>query len=285
MKHGHKIRVSAVEKGIFIAVFTFIFLLPLWLMLTSSFEESLSFARHGYSLVVYSFSTAAYEILFSDSLFWSSMLNSVWVTLATVALSLVVNVLTAYALSKKEMPLHKFFNFLFVFSMFFNAGMIPTYLIIRSLGMVDSFLALIIPPALGVYNILLIRNYIYSLPRAMEEAAMMDGANWFQLLWDVVIPVSKPVIVTTAFITLISKWNSWMDILLYISKTEEGHAFWTVQYYLRYLREAVGATNSAVGSDQVLSASIVVTVLPVCILFPFLQKNFSSGISLGAVKG
>ncbi len=279
-----KLNIAAVLKGSFIALFSFIFVLPLWLTVTSSFEESLSFAKHGYSFIIYSFSTDAYEILFADSLFWSSLLNSVWVTAATVALSLAVNVLSAYALSLKKMPLHQFFNVLFVFSMFFNAGMIPTYLIIRSLHMTDSFWALIVPPALGVYNILLIRNYIYSLPSSMEEAALIDGANRFQLLWNVVVPVSMPIIVTTAFMTLIAKWNSWMDILLYVSKNEEGRVFWTVQYYLRYLREAV-SQNSSVGSDQMLSASIVVTVLPVCILFPFLQKNFANGIALGAVKG
>lgn len=279
-----KLNIAAVLKGSFIALFSFIFVLPLWLTVTSSFEESLSFAKHGYSFIIYSFSTDAYEILFADSLFWSSLLNSVWVTAATVALSLAVNVLSAYALSLKKMPLHQFFNVLFVFSMFFNAGMIPTYLIIRSLHMTDSFWALIVPPALGVYNILLIRNYIYSLPSSMEEAALIDGANRFQLLWNVVVPVSMPIIVTTAFMTLITKWNSWMDVLLYVSKNEEGRVFWTVQYYLRYLREAV-SQNSSVGSDQMLSASIVVTVLPVCILFPFLQKNFANGIALGAVKG
>lgn len=280
-----KISVAFIIKSIFILVFSFIFILPLWLMLTSSFEESISFARHGYSLIVHEFSADAYNILFKDTLFWSSFFNSVWVTLSTVALSLIVNVLSAYGLSKKELPFHRLLNFLFVFSMFFSAGMIPTYLIIRSLGLTDSFLGLIIPAALGVYDILLIRNYIYSLPRAMEEAALIDGAGWFSLLWNIIIPVSRSVITVGAFITLISKWNSWMDILLYISKTEEGRRFWTVQYYLRYLREAVGAANSAVGSEQVLSASIVVTVLPVCILFPFLQKNFANGISLGAVKG
>lgn len=280
-----KISVAFIIKSIFILVFSFIFILPLWLMLTSSFEESVSFARHGYSLIVHEFSADAYNILFKDTLFWSSFFNSVWVTLSTVALSLIVNVLSAYGLSKKELPFHRLLNFLFVFSMFFSAGMIPTYLIIRSLGLTDSFLGLIIPAALGVYDILLIRNYIYSLPKAMEEAALIDGAGWFSLLWNIIIPVSRSVITVGAFITLISKWNSWMDILLYISKTEEGRRFWTVQYYLRYLREAVGAANSVVGSEQVLSASIVVTVLPVCILFPFLQKNFANGISLGAVKG
>lgn len=272
-------------KGLFILIFSFLFLLPLWLMVTSSLEESLSFARHGYSLIVYEWSFAAYRMLFRDSLFWSSFLNSFWVTASTVALSLVVNTLSAYVLSKKELPFHKLLNVLFVFTMFFSAGMIPTYLIIRSLGMTDSFLALIVPPALGVYNILLIRNYLYSLPRAMEEAAHIDGANYFQVLWRVLVPVCKPVLVTTALITLIAKWNSWMDVLLYIGKTEEGHAFWTVQYYLRYLREAVDATNSDVRGEQILSASIVVTVLPVAVLFPFVQKNFSGGISLGAVKG
>lgn len=281
---GKRNTLGSVIKIIFIILFTFIFILPIWLTLTSSFEESISFAQHGYSLRVFKFSTIAYQKVFQDSLFWSSLFNSVWVTGVTVILSLILNVTCAYVLSQKAIPFHKALNTVFVLTMFFNAGMIPTYLIIKSLKMTDTFLALILPATVSVYNILLIRNYLYSLPKSMEEAALVDGGNYFQILWNIIIPVSKPVIITTAFMTLIFKWNSWMDVLIYIKKTEEGRAFWTVQYYLRHLRESL-STSSSVGDQQMMSASIVVTLLPVIFLFPSLQKYFVNGVSAGAVKG
>lgn len=284
---GNKNTVSNILKAIFIAVFTFIFVLPIWLMITSSFEDTIEFSRHGFSLIVHKFTLIAYKEVFSDGLFWSSMFNSVWVTVVTVALALVLNVMSAYVLYQKKMPFHKTLNTIFVITMFFNAGMIPTYLIIKSLGLYDTFLALILPATVGVYNILLIRNYLYTLPKSMEEAALVDGANYAQILWRIIIPVSKPVIVTTAFITLIYKWNSWMDILIYISKTSEGEKFWTVQYYLKVLRDSVGGTSTGdtASGAQILSASIVITLLPVVILFPSLQKYFVTGVSAGAVKG
>ena len=281
---GKKNTLGGVIKIIFIIVFTFVFILPIWLTITSSFEDSISFARHGYSLRIYQFSAVAYQKVFQDTLFWSSMLNSVWVTLLTVTLSLILNVMCAYVLSQKAIPFHKALNTIFVLTMFFNAGMIPTYLVIKSLKMTDSFLALILPATVSVYNILLIRNYLYSLPKSMEEAALVDGGNYMQILLQIIIPVSKPVIITTAFITLIYKWNSWMDVLIYIKKTEEGQMFWTVQYYLRHLRESL-STSSSVGDQQMMSASIVVTLLPVIFLFPSLQKYFVNGVSAGAVKG
>ena len=233
-------------------------------------------------------------MLFGKAQFWVSFGNSFWITIVTVAISIVVNTLTAYVLAEKELPFSKTLNFLFVFTMFFNAGMIPTYLTIKALGMYNTVWALIIPPTLGVYNVLLIRNFIYSLPKAMTEAAVIDGANYFQVLIKVILPISMPVIVTTALITLIAKWNAWMDILLYISKSEttaDGiYSLWTVQYYIRTLLNDVAATGSNASGEllngkQVLSASIVITILPVVLLFPLLQKYFANGITLGAVKG
>lgn len=280
---GKKYTLSSVIKGIFIIVFAIIFVLPIWLMVTSSFENYISFASHGYSLFIHDFTLIAYKKVFADNLFWSSLLNSFWVTAVTVGLSLCLNVTAAYVLSHKQMPFHNLLNTTFVLTMFFSAGMIPTYLIIKSLGMTDSFLALILPATVSVYNILLIRNYLYSLPNSLEEAALVEGANYAQILWNIIIPVSKPVIVTTAFMTLIFKWNSWMDVLIYINKTD-GQKFYTVQYYLRTLRESMSKSND-VGGEQILSASIVITLVPVVLLFPALQKYFITGISAGAVKG
>ena len=291
---GSKNKTGLILKIIFLVVFTFIFVLPLWLVLMASLEDGLTFAKNGYSMWIKILSFNNYEMLFGKAQFWVSFGNSFWITIVTVAISIVVNTLTAYVLAEKELPFSKTLNFLFVFTMFFNAGMIPTYLTIKALGMYNTVWALIIPPTLGVYNVLLIRNFIYSLPKAMTEAAVIDGANYFQVLIKVILPISMPVIVTTALITLIAKWNAWMDILLYISKSEttaDGiYSLWTVQYYIRTLLNDVAATGSNASGEllngkQVLSASIVITILPVVLLFPLLQKYFANGITLGAVKG
>ena len=204
--------------------------------------------------------------------------------LVTVA-SMFVNTLAAYALSEKDMPGHKFFNGLFVFTMLFSTGMVPIVLVIRTIGLYNQFWALVIPGVINVYNILLIRNYIYSIPKSLKEAAIIDGAGQIRVFFKVILPVSLPIIATTGMMAFVLKWNSYLDVLYYISPDNKD--LWTVQYVImNMLMDFKTNTEDGVMSKYVVqSATIIITIIPLMCIFPFVQKYFQKGLTLGSVKG
>ena len=284
MKSKHKVG-TLIFKAVVLFLSAIFFLVPLWLILTSSFTEEFAFIKEGYSLGIGQFSLDAYAFLFQNELFLSSLGNSVLVSGTYLILSLIINTMTAYVLSEKKLPGHKWLNLLFVFSLYFSAGMIPLYLVIKNVGLYDSIWALILPGSMSVYNVLLIRNYFYGISPSLKEAAAIDGATPIQILWHIILPVSKPIIITTGLMSLVIKWNSWMDVLLYLDASSKDK--WTLQYVVRQVLTQFSNFNADPGapSNTVKSAAIVLTVLPMLILFPFFQKYFQNGIASGSVKG
>lgn len=270
-------------KTVLVLLLAFFFLLPLWLVFTSAFTKETAWS--GYSMWVPQFSLDAFVYVFNDSDVMRALLNTVLVSVSTVVLSMAVNTLTAYVLHRKDMPGHKALNLLFVITMFFSAGMIPTFLVINAVGLYDTIWALILPPVLSVYNVLLIRNYFYSVPASLSEAAQIDGASHMRVLLTVLVPVAKPVIITTALISFVTKWNSWMDVLLYLGPNSRH--LWTVQYVVRQMLENFNSYSSDPNApvNTLKNATIVVTILPLIVLFPIFQKYFANGITLGSVKG
>ena len=284
LKPKHKI-LTAIFKTVVIMVLAVFFLVPLLLVLTGSFTDEITFIKDGYSLGIGKFSLEAYNFLFENESVIQAMVNSLIVCLSFLVLSVIVNTVTAYVLSEKRLPGHNALNMLFVFSMFFSAGMIPTFLVIKGVGLYDSLLALILPGTLSVYNILLIRNYFYSISPSLKEAAEIDGATPFQILWHIILPISKPIIITTGMISLVAKWNSWMDVLLYLDAASKDK--WTLQYVVRQILTEFSSFNTdpSAPANTVKNAIVVVTVLPLLIMFPFFQKHFQNGITSGSVKG
>ncbi len=285
MVGSRKNYVALSAKAVIMLVLSLFFIIPLWLVLTGSFTEEFTFIRNGYSLGIEKFSLDAYSYVLGNEYVLRAMLNSLLVSAATVALAVCVNTLTAYVLAEKDLPGHRFLNFFFVFTMFFNAGMIPTFLVIKGIGLYDSLLALILPGALMVYNILLIRSYLYSVSSALKEAALIDGATSVQVLMKVMIPLSTPIIITTGLISLVIKWNSWFDVLIYLDA--QSKHLWTLQYVVRQILTefASFSTDVSAPSNTVKNAIIIVTILPLLLPFPFFQKYFANGIAFGGVKG
>lgn len=274
-----------------IIAFCFIFIYPFLLILSGSFTDNISLQGNGYSLIPEKFSVEGYSYIFRVSdLFIRSLANSVLIAVVTVLISVSVSLLTAYVLSKKYLPGVKFFTALFLVTMFFGGGTIPLYLIVRKVGIYDTYWALILPVVCNTFHMILIRNYFYGLPDALEEAARIDGANDLQVLIAIFLPLSIPIVATIAFFVLVDRWNSWMDALLFIKPGNS--AKWPIQYVVRQMLEDM---QSLMGGDSasselipVLSAQCAGTVIaigPLVILFPFLQKFFLRGIMLGAVKG
>ena len=234
------------------------------------------------------FTIAAFQRVLSDELFWISYRNTFIYTIGGTLTSLLIIIPGAYALSRPQLIGRRFWNFAVAFTMWFNAGMIPFYLNMKDLGLLNSYFGIIIGFAVNAFNIILLRNFFESLPSSFEEAARMDGANEFQILSKVYIPLSKPAIVTIALFCIVARWNGffWAMVLL---RDEDKIP---LQVYLRKIiveltddEEFVSSTLSSAYSFETVSAAIIVcSIIPVLILYPFLQKYFNKGILLGGVK-
>lgn len=284
-------RVPSYIGYVLIICFCFVFIYPFLLILVSSFTENIELQGSGYSLFPDHLSLEGYSYIFRVSdLFLRSLLNSVGIACVSVLLSVSVSLLTAYVLSKKYLPGVKFFTALFLITMFFSGGTIPGYLIIRMIGIYDTYWALILPSVCSTFYIILIRSYFYSLPAALEEAAKIDGANDFQILVSIFLPLSVPIVATISFFVLVDRWNSWMDALLYLRPGDTSK--WPIQYVVRQMlddmQSLMGGNTTSSELIPVLSAQCagtIIAIAPLVVSFPFLQKFFLRGIMLGSVKG
>lgn len=275
---------------ILIAILCIIFLLPFYMMIISSFTANESLQMYGYQLIPTKLSLEGYRYVFSASEinFARAIGNSLFVSVIGTILSVIVSLLTAYVLSKKQLFGHKFFNMFYMITMFFMGGTIPLFLVVKGIGLYNSIFALIIPCMFNLYHIILVRSYFYSLPDSLEEAAMLDGANDFQVLVKIFLPISVPMVLTIAFFCFVDRWNSWIDALLYLSP--QNTDAWPLQFVLKNMLEDMGILgSSATGAvTPVLTAKsvgVVIAILPLIIIFPIIQRYFVNGITIGAVKG
>ena len=230
----------------------------------------------------------AYKYILSQRMFWVSYGNTFFYTVAGTLMSLAFLIPGAYALSRPQLFGRRFWNFMVAFTMWFNAGMIPFFLNMRDLGLLDSYFGIIIGFAVNGFNLILLRNFFEGVPSSFEEAARMDGANDFQVLWKVYMPLAKPAIATVALFCLVSRWNGffWAMVLL---RDEDKIP---LQVYLRHTIATLSNNDEfsatlidAPYSVETVSAAIIVSsIIPVLIIYPFIQKYFEKGILLGGVK-
>ena len=231
---------------------------------------------------------SAYDYVMTEPLFWSSYKNTFIYTFGGTFVSMLIIVPGAYALSKPQLLGRRYFNLFVAFTMWFNAGLIPFFLNMRDLGLMDSYFGLIIAFACNAFNIILLRNFFEAIPKSFEEAARMDGANEFQVLWKVYLPLSKPALATIILFCMVARWNGffWAMVLL---KDEQKIP---VQVYLRQViatlsdDEEFGQSllNQGYSVETVTAAIMVCSIIPVLIFYPFIQKYFNKGIMLGGVK-
>lgn len=231
---------------------------------------------------------SAYSKVFEDTLFWTSYANTFFYTIVGTLTSLLFTLPGAYALSKKRLRGRRLIGFFIAFTMWFHAGMIPFYLNMRNLGMLDSRMGIVIGFAISAFNLILMRNYFESISPSFEEAARMDGANDLQILWKVFIPLSKPAIATVALLCAIGRWNGyfWSMVLL---RSEDKIP---LQVYLKKTIIDVTVDEEFAGAllansysiETIIAAIIVLSMIPVLLLYPFVQKYFTKGVMLGGVK-
>lgn len=293
MKKYKSDRAFDIVNGLIIALLCVTFILPFWMMIISSFTEEISLRVNGYKLFPSAFSAAGYEYIFSSSDYniLRAIINSVIISVSGTVLSVAVSLITAYALSKKYVVGIKGINVFYIITMFFAGGTIPLYLVIRGIGLYDTIWALIIPSMFSLYHIILVRSYFYSLPAALEEAAMIDGANDFKILVSVFLPISVPMVLTIAFFMFVDRWNSWMDALLYLGQSEKSKSLRPLQFVLKQILENSENSGGLDGSAAITpvlsakSAAVVIAIAPLLAIFPIIQRYFVNGITIGAVKG
>lgn len=262
-------------------------LVPFIYVLAGSFATESELATRSFFLWPETFSTEAYSAIFSSSAFLRALITTILVTAVGTAVQLVLTAAMAYPLSKSNLPGGRTMMALIVFTMVFSGGMIPTFLVVKDLGLLDNYWALILPAAINPFSLIIIKNFFQQLPNELEESAKIDGANELQTLWSIVLPLSKPVLATFALFYAVGIWNDFMSPLLYLND----NSMWTLQMFLRQVTVATDMTVVEQDPTQLPPAQgikfavIIVATLPIILFYPFLQKHFAKGMLIGSVKG
>lgn len=288
----HKVYAFDVVNVIIQIILTIIFLLPFWMIVATSLSTNSELLQHGAGIVIRGFTFEGYKFLFQMSdIFTRSLLNSVIVSFSSAILSVFICTLAAYALSVKSLPGRKILNVFFMIPMFFGGGTIPTYLVIRGIGIYNTIWALILPSVAGSYYIVLMRNFFYSVSPALSEAARIDGAGYFTMVRKIFMPLAVPMMLTIGLIQFVGKWNDYMSSLLYLDTNNKN--LWLSQYVLQQMLTQIQSVfgNAAAGTGSgapimaAKNAGMVIVILPLVALSPILQKYYVRGLMEGAVKG
>ncbi len=229
------------------------------------------------------FTLKHYKYVFEAGLITRQFLNSIQVTAMGVAYSMVFTTLMAYPLSRKKLVFRRFFNVLVIIPMLFSIGFLPKYLLVRKLGLMETYAAVILPYGIAAFNLIILRNFFQSVPIELIESARIDGASETRTLLQIIIPLSKAALATVALFYMVTYWNQYFNIILYINDPKKH----TLQVVLRALvmeNEDTGVTDDTL-IRNVQYTAIVVAIIPVMIIYPLLQKHFTKGIMLGSVKG
>ncbi|MEV0631667.1 carbohydrate ABC transporter permease [Nonomuraea wenchangensis] len=261
--------------------------LPLLYVLAGSFAGEAEISSRPFFLWPEKFVTESYAYIFATPTFLRALLTTVVVTAVGVVVQVLLTFTMAYPLAKRYLPGRTLVLNLVIFTMVFSGGMIPTYLVVRDLGLLDSYWALILPLAINPFYLIIVKSFFQELPQALEEAARIDGCNEMGVFFKIVLPLSKPIIATFSLFYAVAIWNDYMSPLLYINDPSK----WTMQILVRQLTSTDAANALAqmdrtwVPPEQGLKfAVVVIATLPILLFYPFLQKHFAKGVLLGGVK-
>ena len=227
-----------------------------------------------------------FQYVFSDPGFWRAMGVSFLVVVCGTLLSVTVMFAAAYALSKPQFPLRKALMVFFIIVMIFSGGMIPNYLVLSALGLTKTPWALILPSIVQVYNLILIKSYLESLPGELEESASIDGANNLQIMFQILLPMSMPCVASVSLFTAVTLWNNYTSALLYLGTEEKWYPL--SLYMLNYIQsepDVLSGTLENIQKSNIEAAMIVVSIIPILLVYPLVLKYFTKGVTVGAVKG
>lgn len=285
---GFAERMGDIIIWIILALVALAIIIPLWYVVMISLTPFTVWAEQGNSLFLSptQITFTAYERLLTSPRLPRAFMVSVFVTTVGTFVNLVLTTLMAYPLSRKRFALRKPILALVLFTMLFSGGLVPTYLIVRGLGMLNTYWALILPGAISAFNLLVVRAFFMSLPDEMEEAAIIDGATDWQVFLRIVLPLSKPVLATIGLFYAVGHWNSFFDAIIYIQDS----SMHPLQVVLRQILTSSvseymdAAAAQASNTDAIRMAAVVLATIPVLIIYPFLQRYFTKGVLLGSVK-
>ena len=268
---------------------------PLYFIVIASFSNSTMVNQGQVILWPKGFSLYGYQQIFKDARIWTGYLNTIIYTVGGTAINLIFTLPAAYALSRREFRARGVIMALFVFTMFFNGGMVPTYMLMKNLHLIDSMWVMIIPFSVNVYNLIITRTFFEnSIPNELYEAAELDGCSHFRFFTTIVLPLSKAVVSVIFLYYMVAHWNDFFNALLYLNKDN----MQPLQIVLRNIllsnqvfAQGAGSAGAGAGSyaqqfaDQVKYGVIIVSTLPILCIYPFIQKYFEKGVMIGAVKG
>lgn len=281
-------------NNIFMVIFSAIIILPFLNLLAISFSDYYSNMSRNIVFWPKGFNVRAYTKILTDSVFQTSFINTVWLTVVTTALTILIAVCAGFALASKHLKHPKLILFFFLVPMYFSGGLIPTYLVIQKyLHLGNTYWALILPLITNSFYIIIFRNNIMGLPHELIESSEVDGANEYTTLFRIVMPIILPTIAAFIIINAVVHWNEWYNVMLYIKDNSK----WTLQFYLRNLLMAEATVEKLSASAGVIDyataihpesfkmAALFVTIIPILAVYPFCQRYFIYGVITGAVKG
>jgi putative aldouronate transport system permease protein len=286
-------RLFVIFNYVILTLLSLVFVLPMLSLVSTSLVSQAEIQERG-NLFLFprKIDYSAYKILLNkDSIVW----NAYGITLFRVAvgtlIQMTVTCMLAYALSKKKLPFRGIITGFVLVPMFISGGLVPTYLLIKQLGLIDSLWVLVIPNAMSIYNMLLLRNFFMSIPITLEESAVLDGATPLRTLWSIILPLSLPSIMTIGMFYAVGHWNEWFDAAIYINSSSK----LPMQSVMRNIVQQYTVSDLEAMSDEAMlnrmpqqtvqNATVVVATLPILVAYPFVQKYFIKGVMVGSLKG
>ena len=284
-------KVFRVCNAVLFVVYALLCILPMVHVLSISLSSSVAVTAGDVKILPVDFTIKSYEFVLKKAEFWRAMLVSLERIVLGVTLSTAMTILSAYPLSKprREFRAQPVFIWMFVFTMLFSGGMIPSFMIVKYTGLIDKIWALVIPGAVQVFNVVLLMNYFRTIPKEIEESAFMDGAGHFRILWKIYLPMSLPSLATIVVFAVVGNWNSWFDGLIYMNDSRN----YPLQTYLqsilispniKLITKAYADLMRKISDRTLKAAQVFIAAIPVLLIYPFLQGYFMSGIMLGGVK-
>lgn len=273
-----KLKPFEIVNGIIFVIISLIIIVPIWKVLVDSLDAK---TAYGLNLLPQTFSLVGYKIIITTESLYRPFIISVITTLAGTFLGLLLSTLGAYVLIQYEMPLRNLFANLLLFTMLFNGGMIPTYLVYKQLHFTNTLLAVLIPLSINVYNLVLMRNFFDGIPKGLFEAAAIDGCSPMRIFIQIVLPLSKAALASIGLMFAVGFWNDYTNYKLYITDSK----WYNFQMKLRSMMLGSDLpTASGVSENTLKNAAVMVAIIPFMIIYPFCQQYFVKGVNIGAVK-
>ena len=292
MKRSLAERVFGVFNTIFMILMIVVTAYPIYFCVIASFSDpnQMTMSIGAIFLPYRPFTLSAYEKVFTHSLFVSGWINTLFILVVGTSVNMVLTILTAYVLSRKGLMLNRFLTVLIVFTMYFSGGMIPAYLNVKDLGLMNSLWSLILPGAISTYNMIIMRTAFRGIPDELSESAQLDGANELVILWKILVPVCLPTLAVILLYYAVGHWNAWFNASIYLQDSSK----FPMQLVMKKILDSanvsemigdIGGTDKARYVELIKYALIVVSTFPIMVLYPFLQKYFVKGVMVGSVKG